>query len=92
MIKSRNGKGASSAVVELLKDSTLVQNPKVYNLGKEAKIAENNVENEKIYLKQPYDTVSFFNSTFGIFDYALKCDSIEEKLWKEEGRRFKFRS
>lgn len=37
----------------------------------------NDVENEKLYLKQAYDTVKFFNSIYNMFTHFQQCDSVE---------------
>lgn len=34
-------------------------------------------ENLKAYLKQKYDTVLFFNSILKMYDYVLRCDSVD---------------
>lgn len=40
----------------------------------------NDIENEKLYLKQAYDTTKFFNSIFSIFRYINCYDSISDSL------------
>ena len=40
----------------------------------------NDIENEKLYLKQAYDTTKFFNSIFSIFRYVNCYDSISDSL------------
>lgn len=37
----------------------------------------NDGENMKAYLKQPYDTVKFFNTILNACQYAVTCDSID---------------
>lgn len=59
-LKSKNGTEALKQVEELTKDSLLCEDPQLYDYGKEAQILINNVENEKAYLKQSYDTAKFF--------------------------------
>ena len=51
----------------------------------------NNGENEKLYLKQNYDTVKFFNTIYNMFQRFRQCDSIEA-IPDEKGRtKFKYR-
>ncbi len=67
-------------------DSNLRDDPKVYEYGIDVQRRINNEENEKIYLKQSYDTARFFSSVKGIFDYALKCDEKEVLQGKPKSR------
>ena len=51
----------------------------------------NEKENEKAYLRQPYDTAQAFNSLYSMFEYFLKCDELEQ-VPNEKGKiKFKFR-
>lgn len=48
-------------------------------------------ENEKAYLKQPYDTAKSFNSIYNMFEYFSKCDNLEQ-IPNEKGKiKVKFR-
>lgn len=89
-IKAKNGNEAMKLVENLEKDSIIGRLPQLYDLGKEAQMLKNDVENEKIYLKQAYDTAQFFNTTMGIYEYILKCDREEQRLLAEEGKKIKF--
>ena len=55
----------------------LHDDPKLYALAAEVEMKINEAQNTKIYLKQAYDTVAFFSSTYGIFDYLMKQDAKE---------------
>ena len=90
MLKNKNGGGAAKLVQDLVKDSALALEPKLFDMGKEAQILMNDVENEKIYLRKSYDTVSFFNTTYGIFDYILKCEKLEQQRLVENGEKMKY--
>jgi len=90
-LKAKNGKEALAAVTKLENDSTLSRNPKLYQMGMQAYGLINDAENEKIYLKQNFDTLTLFNSTYGIFAYALKCDSVEDMLLAEKKQKHKYR-
>lgn len=86
-LKSAQYDEAIKQVDQCAQDSTLNSIPKLYNYAVDAYRGINDVENEKIYLKQAYDTARFFNSVKSMFDYALKCDKKEI----EKGR-FRFRN
>ncbi len=89
-LKAKNAAEAIRLVEQLEKDSVAARLPRLYDLGKEAQIMVNDVQNEKIYLKQAYDTVTFFNSTLQIYDYILKCDKEEQRQLAEEGKKMKY--
>ena len=86
-LKSAQYDEAIKQVDQCAQDSTLNSIPKLYNYAVDAYRGINDVENEKSYLKQAYDTARFFNSVKSMFDYALKCDEKEI----EKGR-FRFRN
>lgn len=64
--------------------------PKLLDYGMEACIRLNDELNEKIYLKQAYDTVQFFRTVYDIFDYALRCDTAERVLLAETGKEMHY--
>ena len=90
-LKAKNADEALKLVAELEKDSLRVGDPKLYKMGIDAYLIMNDAENEKIYLKQAYDTIKFFQSTYGIFYYVMKCDSAENALVQSGKRKRKFR-
>lgn len=47
----------------------------------------NDQQNLKLYLKEEYDTVKFFNTILKMDNYLLRCDSVEQGIGK-----FKWRS
>ncbi len=89
-LKDKKAEEALKLIVQLEQDSAASRLPRLYDLGKEAQIMINDALNEKIYLKQSYDTVKFFNSTLEIFRYVLKCDRAEQRLLAEEGEKMKY--
>ena len=90
VLKAKNGAEAMRLVETCEKDSILQKNPQTYDYGTQAQIIINDAENVKAYLKQPYDTVKFFQSTCKIFEYILKCEQAELDLLEREGKKQKF--
>lgn len=77
-IKSRsNLEQAESSMRNLLKDSANRQNIKIYETLADAVRTQYEVANEKLYLKEQYDTVSFFNTTYRMFLAYESLDSID---------------
>ncbi len=89
-IKAKNSTEALKLIEKLEKDSVAARLPRLYDLGKQAKMLVNDAENEKIYLKQAYDTAKFFNSTLDIYTYILKCEREEQRILAEEGKKMKY--
>lgn len=90
-LKNNQAQNALNAVQEARKDSTLNTNPRLYDYGAQAYMALNDALNEKIYLKQAIDTAQFFNTIYGVYDYVLKCDSLETEAQQTRGKSPKFR-
>ncbi|WP_298450921.1 hypothetical protein [uncultured Prevotella sp.] len=77
-IKSRsNLEKAESSMRNLLKDSANRQNIKIYETLADAVRTQYEVANEKLYLKEQYDTVSFFNTAYRMFLAYESLDSID---------------
>ncbi len=55
----------------------LHDDPRLYAYGTKIEKKRNDAQNTKIYLKQAYDTVTFFSSTIGIFENLIKQDAKE---------------
>lgn len=91
-LKAKNGTEALKAVRQLELDSQLRAEPRLYQMGMQACELLNDVENEKVYLKQDFDTLSLFRTTYDIFRYALRCDSAETAWVARERRKYKYRS
>ena len=77
---------------KLSKNDEFKGEAELYQFAVEAQRGINEAENEKIYLKQKYDTVRFFSSISQAFKYAAKVDSIESIPSKSGKVRYKFRS
>ena len=57
-------------------DSTVNNDPAFYDLAIALETKANDAENMKLYLKQNYDTASFFNTGSKIVEYSIVQDSI----------------
>lgn len=77
-IKSRsNLEQAETSMRNLLKDSVNRQNIRIYETLANAVSAQYEVANEKLYLKEGYDTVAFFNTAHKMFIAYESLDSID---------------
>lgn len=68
---------AQASMEKLLKDSVNHRNKKIWNLLYESVRKQYEQGNEKLYLKQSYDTATLFNLTKKLFVVAQGMDSIE---------------
>lgn len=67
---------AQKTMLQLLQDSTHRRNDKVWLTLYEAYKKQYDLGNEKLYLKQPYDTTQLFNTTLQIFRTLEGLDSV----------------
>ena len=68
---------AQASMQKLLKDSANQRNIKVWNILYESIRKQYEEGNEKLYLKQSYDTAQLFNLTRQLFATAHEMDSVE---------------
>ena len=66
-----------ASMMTLLKDSSNTSNDKIWNLLFESLKKQYQAGNEKLYLKQNYDTASLFNIASRMFALMTRYDSIE---------------
>lgn len=91
-IKSRtNLDKAESAMRTLLKDSANRRNIKIYEILAEAVRMQYVNDNEKLYLKEKFDTAAFFNITRKMFIAYESLDSIDAQPDKKGRVKLKFR-
>ena len=69
----------------LKKDTANRSNPKIYLTWMQAVEKQYEIANEKLYLKQKYDTAAFFNLTRKLYGIAETLDSIDAQP-DEKGR------
>lgn len=75
--KNRNLEQAEKSMLNLLKDSINRRNEKIWITMFDAIVKQYEQGNEKLYLKQKYDTAQFFNLTKRLFSVAVSADSID---------------
>lgn len=79
------------SMMTLLKDSSNISNEKIWNLLFESLKKQYQVGNEKLYLRQKYDTASLFNIASRMFAVMTRYDSIEAEPDKKGKVRLKMR-
>lgn len=91
----KSGKSLDQTLKQIQKyagEQKLQEDPELYQYGLLVNQKLNEVENEKAYLKQKYDTAKFFSSIYGMFDYALQCDKKEQEPNNRGKIKFKYRT
>ena len=68
---------AAASMKKLLADSVNRTNRKIWTIYFDAVRKQYEQGNEKLYLKQKYDTAQLFNYTRQLFEVALQFDSVE---------------
>ena len=94
-IKNGKDKDLSSAeklMTDLLaKDSANRQNPRIYATWYDAALLQYESANEKLYLKQKYDTVQFFSLILKLYQIAESLDSLDARPDKKGRVRPEYR-
>ena len=88
------GKNLDQAVAsmkKLLNDSVNRTNKKIWTVYFDAVRKQYEQGNEKLYLKQKYDTAQLFNYTRQLFEVAFQYDSVETAPDRKGRRDFEFR-
>lgn len=78
-LKDKNYKEAITQINKVRTDSVYKDNLKLCLYNIEANKGLNDAENMKVYLKQSYDTLQLFSSTYHMVKEAVRIDSIENK-------------
>ncbi len=88
-VKTSNiGKGRE-LIAKCLKDTLINKEPELYRHAIALETKANDAENMKLYLKQKYDTVAFFNTTYCIFDYSLKLEQALQNINPQQALKAK---
>lgn len=76
---SKNQQNAEKNLLAVVdrEDVTTVQRAEIYFMASELERNINDAENMKLYLKQAYDTVKFFNTILNMHEHLIKCDSYD---------------
>ena len=82
---------AAASMKKLLADSANRTNRKIWTIYFDAVRKQYEQGNEKLYLKQKYDTAQLFNYTRQLFEVAFQYDSVETAPDRKGRRDFEFR-
>lgn len=83
---------AENLMTELLKDSANHDNIKIYATWFDAVLNQYNAANEKLYLKQKYDTAAFYNLIRHLQEVAVELDALDMRPDKKGKVRPSYRS
>lgn len=89
--QGKNLEKAEQSMKRLLKDSANCKNKKIWLTWFEAVKAQYEQANDKLYLKQKYDTVGLFSLTKEMFDILQSFDSIDAAPNKKGKVKIKYR-
>jgi len=86
-IKSGKYADAEKVLTNLLKDSTNRTNKRIWLAYYEAVLGQYEQGNEKLYLKQKYDTASFFSKALQMLQIAETLDSLTPEYRKSHSNQ-----
>ena len=87
----RDVEKVQKSLQQLLNNSEHRQNDKLWTTVYRLMQKRYDEGNEKLYLKQKYDTAALFNVTKEMFDHLMTFDSIDAQTNKEHGKAPKYR-
>jgi uncharacterized protein YxeA len=82
---------AEKLMTDLLKDSANRKSPRVYQTWYQAVRGQYEAANEKLYLKQKYDTAAFFNLVYRMYTITETLDSLDAQPDEKGRTRLEFR-
>jgi hypothetical protein len=88
---NRNLAQTEKLLSELSADSIYKLNPDVYLLWYQSVLKQYEVGNEKLYLKQKYDTAAMYSMTKKMFDILMKLDTIDATPNNKGKTKIRFR-
>lgn len=91
-LKAKNYGEAIKQINQLRQDSVYRDAPKLCIYSMEAYQGQNDAQNMKLYLKQSYDTLAFFSTTYQIVNEAIRLDSLEQQLRVTEEQKPKYQN
>lgn len=89
--KGNNLEKAEQMMLKLLQDSNQIHNEKIWSVLFDALRKQYDQGNEKLYLKQKYDTAALFNIASRMFQYMEAYDSIDAMPDKKGRVKLAFR-
>ena len=89
--KNRNLEQTEKSMSDLLKDSANFRNEKIWTVLFDALVKQYEQGNEKLYLKQKYDTTKLFNLTMKMIQVAETFDSVDALPDKKGKVELKYR-
>lgn len=91
----KSDESAITLIENTLKNEKFKNDPELLHYGVESWLKTNEAVNQKAYLKQQYDTTKLFNSIYGMYNYAVRCDTMEAYAARLKGKdkvSYKYRS
>lgn len=76
---------AEQLINQALENAETKDDANTWNVAGYVQQKINEEENTKAYLKQPFDTVKMYNSTYKMFEFFNKCDELEQ-IPNEKGK------
>lgn len=77
LLKGGKAQEALTAIEQCTHDTLLREKPVLYQYGVQACQQLCDKANERLYLKQKIDTAQLFSTIYGLYEYALRTDSLE---------------
>ena len=91
LLKSNKLSDAEKAIDKILQNEETKNNPNAWDIAGQIQLRKHEVENQKAYLRKPYDTLLLNSSVLKMTKYFIQCDSLSQ-IPEEKGKiKNKFR-
>jgi len=91
LAKSSNFTEAVATINKALTSDETKASAYAWDTAGDIQRAINEKENEKAYIRKPYDTTALYNSLLQMYNYYLQCDEFEQIPNKKGKVKFKYR-
>jgi tetratricopeptide (TPR) repeat protein len=78
LLKSNKLSDAEKAIDKILQNEETKNNPNAWDIAGQIQLRKHEVENQKAYLRKPYDTLLLNSSVLKMTKYFIQCDSLSQ--------------
>ena len=78
LLKSNKLSDAEKAIDKVLQNEETKDNPNAWDIAGQIQLRKHETENQKAYLRKPYDTLLLNSSILRMVKYFMQCDSLAQ--------------
>ena len=78
LLKANKLSDAEKAIDKVLQNEDTKDNPNAWDIAGQIQLRKHEAENQKAYLRKPYDTILLNSSVLRMVKYFMQCDSLAQ--------------